>query len=627
MAEQAHFILRAINRTGQAFGEVRRSLGEVDGAASKLNRVLGTLGVGLSVGALTAFAKSAVNTADELNKQSQSLGVSVENLQVYQRAAKFAGIEAEALSRSLGVLAKNVVDAADDKGLAKDAFARLQIELKNTGGAIKSTDEILLELADRFAAMPDGIEKTGLAAQVFGTTLGSRLIPFLNGGRANVAAMREELERMGILISTDTARQAEILNDQIERLGDSFTALKVGLLENLIPALTRVVDKMVEAQRAGGALDAVIAGIQTTLTGDDLHKANVEFTRLTSELLATERELAGAFGKRTTEELAALEEHATRLRDRLGELQRFRDRLEGKTDIFGAPVAPTAKAGTQAAGARPLTAAELKKLQTEEAKIYALIAAGEEEFQKESDEAWAIYWATQVKRQGDALKIEEDRMKAWFEFIDREQEEAIAEGAILAKDITDEAKRLEEQTRRNENAARDLGLTFTSAFEDAVIEGEKFRDVLKGIAQDILRIFLRQQVTGPAADALKGAFSGFDLGSIFSGGSSASAPTALQLSGPFQHGGGFTVGGSGGTDRTFVGFRATAGEQVSVTPPGQHGGGGPTFYVDMRGATGEAVARLERLVREVNGSIEPRAVAAVANARLRGGSFSAAFGG
>jgi hypothetical protein len=45
----------------------------------------------------------------------------------------------------------------------------------------------------------------------------------------------------------------------------------------------------------------------------------------------------------------------------------------------------------------------------------------------------------------------------------------------------------------------------------------------------------------------------------------------------------------------------------------------------MPGATEAAVARIERLVRELNGSIEPRAVAAVANARFRGGSFANAF--
>jgi hypothetical protein len=59
--------------------------------------------------------------------------------------------------------------------------------------------------------------------------------------------------------------------------------------------------------------------------------------------------------------------------------------------------------------------------------------------------------------------------------------------------------------------AKDLGMTFSSAFEDAVIGGKKFSDVLKGIGQDILRIVMRKNVTQPLADAI----GKFDFSSLF----------------------------------------------------------------------------------------------------------------
>jgi hypothetical protein len=45
---------------------------------------------------------------------------------------------------------------------------------------------------------------------------------------------------------------------------------------------------------------------------------------------------------------------------------------------------------------------------------------------------------------------------------------------------------------------------------------------------------------------------------------------------------------------------------------------GPTFQIDARGASVEAVQRLEKMVVALNGAIEPRAVAAVGEARRRG---------
>jgi len=51
-------------------------------------------------------------------------------------------------------------------------------------------------------------------------------------------------------------------------------------------------------------------------------------------------------------------------------------------------------------------------------------------------------------------------------------------------------------------AARDLGLTFASAFEDAVVEGRRLSDVLRGLERDILRILTRKLVTEPLAGAV-----------------------------------------------------------------------------------------------------------------------------
>jgi hypothetical protein len=97
--------------------------------------------------------------------------------------------------------------------------------------------------------------------------------------------------------------------------------------------------------------------------------------------------------------------------------------------------------------------------------------------------------------------------------IDREQDEAIESGRLLVQNsLSETAKSIESNT----SAARELGLTFSSAFEDAVIEGKKLRDVLKGLAQDVLRIFVRKQVTEPLANMASSAFGSIDWGSLLS---------------------------------------------------------------------------------------------------------------
>ncbi len=61
------------------------------------------------------------------------------------------------------------------------------------------------------------------------------------------------------------------------------------------------------------------------------------------------------------------------------------------------------------------------------------------------------------------------------------------------------------------------------------------------------------------------------------------APSSRNGLGPFQGGGEFTVGGSGGPDSQFVGFRASPGERVTVTPAGQ-GGAGVSIVINNNAA-------------------------------------------
>lgn len=106
--------------------------------------------------------------------------------------------------------------------------------------------------------------------------------------------------------------------------------------------------------------------------------------------------------------------------------------------------------------------------------------------------------------------------------------------------IGDQAAEAAEKTK---SAWEELGPTFSSAFEDAIVEGKKFSDVLKGLEQDIIRIITRKAVTEPLGNAISGAFGGSGgfldgiFGSLFGG--------ARATGGPVTAGMGYLVGEQG----------------------------------------------------------------------------------
>ncbi len=81
---------------------------------------------------------------------------------------------------------------------------------------------------------------------------------------------------------------------------------------------------------------------------------------------------------------------------------------------------------------------------------------------------------------------------------------------------------IRQSTKDVNDDTTELGFTFQSAFEDAIVEGRKLRDVMRGLLQDILRILLRTSITQPFGNFFAGLFTGRkipvkDSGGTFSG--------------------------------------------------------------------------------------------------------------
>jgi hypothetical protein len=112
---------------------------------------------------------------------------------------------------------------------------------------------------------------------------------------------------------------------------------------------------------------------------------------------------------------------------------------------------------------------------------------------------------------GDRMRIDaaalEERARAMDEMAMARMEmyriETEGEGAVQ-----EAMRQTNTAIKETDSFARDLGLTFSSAFEDAVIGGKKFSDVLRSLAEDVGRMILRKTVTQPLADSVGGFLDG-----------------------------------------------------------------------------------------------------------------------
>jgi hypothetical protein len=257
---RAQILISAVDQTRGAFDSIKRNLGDLGNAARSLKGVLGTLGVALSAAGLGAMVKSALDSADALSKLSQRVGITVESLSLLMPAAELSGVSAEKFEGGLRRLAARMLEAATGSVEAARSFETLGVAFRNQDGSLRATDQVLLDLADRFKAMPDGAEKTALAMQIFGKS-GADLIPFLNQGRDGVEALTAEMQALGLQIGGDTAAQAEVFNDALAKVRMAVGSIANRVIDAFLPAMNQMAEGMVESAKQGGTLRQVLDGI------------------------------------------------------------------------------------------------------------------------------------------------------------------------------------------------------------------------------------------------------------------------------------------------------------------------------------------------------------------------------
>lgn len=243
-SERAQILITAVDQTRQAFDSVKGNLEGLSSVASKVSGLLAGLGAAFSLAGMIAAGKHALETADNLAKLSQKTGISVESLSLLKPIAEQAGTTLEGLATGIKKLSTAMVEAAGGSKEQVELFARLGVSATDATGQLRPTEAVLLDLADAFAAMPDGAEKSALAVKLFGKS-GVELIPFLNQGRAGIEELRQKFKELGLEISGNTARAAEKFNDTMDTVKQALHGIAMKVAEAALPALQKLTDALV----------------------------------------------------------------------------------------------------------------------------------------------------------------------------------------------------------------------------------------------------------------------------------------------------------------------------------------------------------------------------------------------
>lgn len=226
---------------GRAKAQLRRFDTDVSEIAGKIGRGIG-LATAAAAAGLAAMVKSNLDAADELGKMSQKIGIATDELSKLVYAAKLADVESEQLKKALVALNEAANDAADGTGAAAAAFKALGIDINS----IKDPKERFLALADAVSKFADGAGKTSAVVAILGQRLGPDLVPLLNEGAKGFRAAGDELQRFGGVVTPQASAQADIFNDNLDKMKTAAMGLANQIITPLIPAINDLTTAMLE---------------------------------------------------------------------------------------------------------------------------------------------------------------------------------------------------------------------------------------------------------------------------------------------------------------------------------------------------------------------------------------------
>ena len=236
-------VIRAFDQTKGGLTGPIKSLDDLGKHITKVAPAFTVL-AGAAAAAFVAMGKHFVNVADEAGKAAQKIGVTTETYTALAHAAEMSNVSNEQLSTGFKTLNKNIVEAVRGNEEIRATFQSLGVSVRDAAGNLRGADEVLEEVAIRFAATRDGAAKTEAALRLFGKS-GQDLIPLLNEGADGIAAMRDEAKALGLVVSTETAAAADELNDNLDRFKKMLQGIVNTVVSEFLPSMAEATSAMV----------------------------------------------------------------------------------------------------------------------------------------------------------------------------------------------------------------------------------------------------------------------------------------------------------------------------------------------------------------------------------------------
>ena len=583
------------------FAQFQDSLNKIErqsaDAAGKISRAFGGLttvlaGVGISFGAvaLVSGLKQITDSIDALNDASDATGASIENLSALENVARRNGQTLDTVTSAVFKLNQALSEeAGGDKAKILDAIGLSAAELRKEDPA-----EALKKVADALAGFAEDGNKARIISELFGKSA-RELAPFLK----DVA----ESGQLNAKVTKEQADEAERFNKMLSALDAELTNLGRSIESVILPKMLELIARMGEARTAGASW---AEQLRQAFTGSDSInelKTQIESVDAALEKIRKRREAPGSifggglFGFANDIDESKLINERIALVERLARAQERANPTQTENKISAPDVIPLLGSDKKSKGSNKDWIEEFTSSQQKEAlREYEAL----QKKRTDSEKEWANIVADssikldQLVAHYKDLADPAEKYRKEIELItalektgNLTSEEAAAARIRVWNQQAEAVEKVSGKLDKQKSIAEELGLTFSSAAESAIVNFKSLGDVITSVGNDILRFFVRRNITEPLLKSLgnsnliSDSISFFSGKAVFAANGHAFGPSGLI---PFANGGvvdsptpfkfsqGAGIMGEAGPE-AILPLKRGAGGKLGVAADGMGGGG------------------------------------------------------
>jgi hypothetical protein len=201
-----------------------------------------------AIGALTNQIKQALQYAAAIGETASTLGVTTKQLQEFRFAASQVGVSQEALEGGLQRLVISIGKAQVGSQAQIKAFNALGISVDQLKG--KTGGDIFLKMADALSKVTERTQRAAPEVALLGKN-GAQLDSLLSGGSARLNALADAANQLGIVLSEEQIKNAEVTAHKLE-------ALKTVLDANIASTVTSNANSILSLAQALSSLTTQI---------------------------------------------------------------------------------------------------------------------------------------------------------------------------------------------------------------------------------------------------------------------------------------------------------------------------------------------------------------------------------